>query len=141
MIENQAIDILFVCVHNSGRSQMAEAFFNLLSHGKYLAVSAGTEPASQINPAVARVMAEASIDMQYRKPRLLTPELLQKARRIIIMGCGVSASCPASRKATEDWRLPDPEGMSIAEVKKLRDNIKARVMKLIKQLDQDLTHS
>jgi arsenate reductase (thioredoxin) len=136
-VKNRPVDVLFICVHNSGRSQMAEAFFNLLAHGKYLAASAGTEPAAQIDSIVIRVMAEAGIDMQGRKPRPLTPEMAKEARLVITMGCGVSKSCPALFIPVEDWGLPDPKGMPVAGVRRLRDDIKSRVSKLIKRLDRE----
>ena len=126
--------VLFVCVHNSGRSQMAEAFFNALTRGKARAVSAGTKPAEQVNATVAAVMKEVGIDISRRKPKALTFEMMEKADRVITMGCGVEETCPASFAPTEDWQLDDPEGRPIEEVRKIRDDIRARVAKLVREL-------
>ena len=125
---------LFICVHNSGRSQMAEAFFNKIAKDGAVAVSAGTNPAAYINPLVVRVMAELGIDISQQKPKALTLEMLEKADRAITMGCGVAETCPASFVPTEDWELDDPEGKSLEEVRKIRDEIKARVAALVKEL-------
>jgi len=131
--------VLFVCVHNSGRSQIAEALFNRLAGERYRAASAGTEPATTLNPAVTLVMTEAGIDMSGMAPKLLTPVMINASRRIITMGCGVSASCPALFTPAEDWNLPDPENMPLAPVRKLRQDIEARVLRLIRELDENLT--
>ena len=126
--------VLFVCVHNSGRSQMAEAFFNKLAGGKAQALSAGTQPAGEVNPVVVEAMREAGIDISSNKPKALTLEMVEKADRMITMGCGAEAGavCPASFIETEDWALEDPKGKSLDQVRKIRDEIKARVMKLLK---------
>jgi len=126
--------VFFVCVHNSGRSQMAEAFFNALTRGKARAVSAGTKPAEQVNATVAAVMKEVGIDISRRKPKALTFEMMEKADRVITMGCGVEETCPASFAPTEDWQLDDPEGRPIEDVRKIRDDIRARVAKLVREL-------
>jgi len=128
--------ILFVCVHNSGRSQMAEAFFNQLAKGKARAISAGTQPSDKVNPVVVEVMKEVGIDIGRNKPKLLTMAMVEKADRMITMGCGAEAGavCPASFIETEDWALADPAGKSLAEVKKIRDEIRDRVKNLIRQL-------
>jgi arsenate reductase (thioredoxin) len=126
--------VLFVCVHNSGRSQMAEAFFNALAGGKARAISAGTRPATRVNATVAAAMKELGIDISRRKPKALTFEMMEKADRAITMGCGVEESCPASFAPTEDWQLDDPEGRPLDEVRKIRDDIRARVEKLVREL-------
>ena len=126
--------VLFVCVHNSGRSQIAEAFFNHLAKGKASATSAGTKPGSQVNPVVVRAMREAGLDISQQKPKALTFEMIENADRVITMGCGVEEVCPASFVPTEDWELEDPEGKPIEKVREIRDQIKARVEKLIKEL-------
>jgi arsenate reductase (thioredoxin) len=126
--------VLFVCVHNSGRSQMAEAFFNQLTKGKAVTVSAGTQPAAQVNSTVVKVMREVSIEIGEQKPKLLTLGILESADRVITMGCNVAEVCPASFVPTEDWELDDPEGKSIEEVRQIRDQIKARVKALYKEL-------
>lgn len=127
--------VLFVCVHNAGRSQMAEAFFNRIAKGKAEGFSAGTQPADKVNPVAAEAMREVGIDMSRQKPKLLTFELMKDAARVITMGCGVEGVCPASFVPTEDWQLDDPAGKPIAQVRKIRDEIKARVEALIKDLD------
>lgn len=126
--------ILFVCVHNSGRSQMAEALFNTLAQGKARAISAGTLPARTINPVVVEAMNQIGIDISGKKPRALTPEILAKADRVISMGCIDSNACPARLTFTEDWGLPDPEGRSLEKVMGIRDEIRVRVSKLLDEL-------
>jgi arsenate reductase (thioredoxin) len=126
--------ILFVCVHNAGRSQMAEAFFNRMAKGKAMGFSAGTQPADKVNPVVAAAMREAGIDISDQKPKLLTLELMDSADRVITMGCGTEGTCPASFVPTEDWQLDDPEGKPIERVRQIRDEVKAKVEGLIKEL-------
>ncbi len=128
--------VLFVCVHNSGRSQMAEAFFNKLAGGKAQAYSAGTQPADKVNPIVVEAMKEAGIDISNNKPKLLTMDMVEKAERMITMGCGAEAEavCPASFIKTEDWALEDPKGKPLDQVRKIRDEIKKRVIKLAKEI-------
>ena len=123
--------MLFVCVHNSGRSQMAEAFFNKLAEGKAKAISAGTQPADEVNPVVVEAMREVGIDISANKPKALTPEMMDKANRIVTMGCGAEGVCPASFVETEDWALEDPKGKTLEQVRKIRDSIKERVVKLL----------
>jgi arsenate reductase len=128
--------VLFVCVHNSGRSQMAEAFFNKLAKGKAQALSSGTQPASEVNPVVVEVMREAGINIAGNKPKILTFDMVKNADRMITMGCGAEAEavCPASFIETEDWALEDPKGKSLEYVRKIRDEIKERVTKLVKEI-------
>ena len=128
--------ILFVCVHNSGRSQMAEAFFNQMAKGKAWAYSAGTQPADTVNPIVVEAMREVGIDISSNKPKALTIEIVEKADRMITMGCGADAQgvCPASFIETEDWALEDPKGKSLEQVRKIRDEIRNRVVKLLAEL-------
>ena len=126
-------------MHNAGRSQMAEAFFNQLAQGKYHAASAGTEPAIRLNPVVVQVMAEAGIDIRSNKPKLLTPEMMKNVQHVITMGCGMSPACPALLAPAEDWKLPDPEGITESPARLLRDDIKARVIELIQKLNTNLT--
>jgi arsenate reductase len=131
--------ILFVCVHNAGRSQMAEALFNHLARERGLdavAVSAGTSPGERINPVAAEAMAELGIPLTGHRPQLLTAQLAQGAYRIITMGCGVEASmCPAGAYITEDWQLPDPHGAPIETVRAVRDRVRARVETLVQELE------
>jgi arsenate reductase len=129
--------VLFVCVHNSGRSQMAEAFFNHFAGVKASASSAGTQPASEINPTVAQVMRETGIDISRQKPKMLTLEMMENADRVITMGCGVEDTCPAGVVPMEDWGIEDPEGKTVDEVRKIRDIIRIKVATLIKELDTE----
>lgn len=128
--------VIFVCVHNSGRSQMAEAFFTKLSGGKAQALSAGTQPTNEINPVVIEAMKEIGIDISEDKPKALTMDMVEKADRMITMGCGAQAEsvCPASFIETEDWALEDPKGKSLEQVRKIRDEIKERVVSLLNGL-------
>jgi protein-tyrosine-phosphatase len=132
--------VLFVCVHNSGRSQIAEAFFNKLAGNKATATSAGTQPGNEINPTVVQVMREAGIDISRNKPKMLTPEMTKKADRVITMGCGAEKVCPAVFVPMEDWGIDDPEGKPAVEVRKIRDDIKNRVTRLIKELKPKRTN-
>lgn len=127
--------VLFVCVHNAGRSQMAEAFFNRMAMGEAVATSAGTQPVPQVNPIVAQVMLDAGMDIRGRKPKLLTEDMLEGADRVITMGCGVEQACPASLVPTEDWEMEDPEGKPVERVRQIRDEIKARVKALVAELE------
>ena len=128
--------VLFVCIHNSGRSQMAEAFFNRAARGKHTAISAGTQPAEKVNPIVAKAMNEVGIDISLNTPKALTIEMVQRADRMITMGCGDDASgvCPAKIILTEDWALDDPKDKPIEEVRRIRDEVRARVDKLLAEL-------
>lgn len=128
--------VLFVCVHNSGRSQMAEAFFNQMAKGNAQAYSAGTQQADTVNPVVVEAMREVGIDISGNKPKALTMDMVDKADRMITMGCGAEAEtvCPASFIETEDWALEDPQGKSLKQVRKIRDEIKTRVVKLLKEI-------
>jgi len=113
---------------------MAEAFFNQLAKGEAVAISAGTQPAAQVNPTLVTAMREVGIEIGNQKPKLLTLEMLESADRVITMGCNVAEVCPASFVPTEDWELDDPEGKAIEEVRQIRDQIKARVAALIEEL-------
>jgi arsenate reductase len=126
--------VLFVCVHNAGRSQMAEAFLNRMGKGRAKGTSAGTLPSRKVNHTVVKAMAEAGIDISRRKPKMLTFEMLKSADRVITMGCSVDKACPASLVPMEDWDLEDPEGKSIEQVRQIRDEVKARVEKLVEEL-------
>ncbi len=127
--------VLFVCVHNSGRSQMAEAFFNSKTDGRAAAGSAGTEPGDQLNPTVVEAMHEVGIDLVGARPKLLTQEMLDRADRVITMGCSVEESCPALfLPQVEDWGLEDPAGKPIEKVREIRDEISRRVAKLLEEV-------
>jgi arsenate reductase len=126
--------VLFICVHNAGRSQMAEAFFNAMAKGKAIAASAGTRPAAHMDKGVVAAMREVGIDIRRQHPKPLTLEMIEGADRVITMGCGAEEACPASFVPVEDWELDDPEGKSAEEIRKIRDEIKARVEVLINEL-------
>ena len=127
--------ILFVCVHNSGRSQMAEAFFNQMIKGKAQAYSAGTQPADMVNQVVIEAMKEVGIDISGNKPKALTMDMAEKADRMITMGCGAEAEavCPATFVETEDWALDDPKGKPIKKVRQIREQIRAKVLELLEE--------
>ena len=126
--------VLFVCAHNSGRSQIAEAFFNQLAKSKAVAISAGTQPAAQINSTVVTSMREVGIEIGDKKPKLLTVEMLESPDRVTTMGCNTAEVCPATFIPTEDWGLDDPEGKPVEEVRQIRDKIKTRVEELVEGL-------
>jgi len=127
--------VLFVCVGNSGRSQMAEAFLNHFAKGQARAISAGTEPASTVDPTVIKVMKEVGIDISGNKPKALTPEMIDQANLVITMGCSAEAACPASWVETRDWALEDPKDKPIEKVREIRDEIKAMVVMLLKEIE------
>jgi len=124
--------IIFACVHNAGRSQMAAAFFNqLANHAKAQAISAGTEPGERVHPEVQAVMQEIGIDLSHAKPQKLTEELAKEAHLLITMGCGDKCPyVPGLRR--DDWPLRDPKGLPMSEVRSVRDEIKDRVETLLK---------
>jgi arsenate reductase len=126
--------VLFICVHNSGRSQMAEAFFNQIAKGKARAISAGSQPADRVNPVVVEAMREIGIDISRNKPKLLTLELMEGIEKAITMGC--ENACPVTTVETEDWDLPDPKDKPIEQVRKIRDDIKDRVNSLAKEINK-----
>ena len=126
--------VLFVCVHNSGRSQMAAAYLNLLAGNKARGISAGTEPSEQVGPTVIKAMLEEGVDISQNKPTLLTPEMMQEADRTINMGCIDAGSCPVHLVPMEDWGMPDPKGKGLERVRQIRDDIKQLVIKLIDSL-------
>ncbi len=115
---------------------MAEAFFNKLAEGKLQSFSAGTQPSEKVNPVVVEAMREVGIDLSRNKPKALTMEMVEHADRMITMGCGAEAGavCPASFIQTEDWALEDPEGKTVDQVRKIRDDIRNRVVRLLKEL-------
>ena len=123
--------VLFVCVHNSGRSQMAEAFARELSEGRLDAESAGTEPTVGLNPVVVEAMRERGLDITGQRPKLLTPEMARRADRVFTMGCYADGACPAFMLDAEDWALDDPHGQPIERVRAIRDDVEARVRALI----------
>lgn len=128
--------VLFVCVHNAGRSVMAEAFFNHLAAGQSKALSAGTEPSGGLHREVAEAMREVGLDVSAHTGVLLTDEMIRSADHVITMGCAVdSDACPAIRYAgVQDWGLPDPKGASPERVREIRDEIRARVAQLVSEI-------
>jgi protein-tyrosine-phosphatase len=125
------LNVIFACVHNAGRSQMAAAFFNQLADPQTAqAVSAGTDPGTRVHPEVQDVMLEVGIDLRNAKPQKLTEELAKEAQLLITMGCGDKCPyVPGLRRA--DWPLQDPKGLPIEQVRAIRDDIKRRVEELI----------
>ena len=126
--------VLFICVGNSSRSQMAEALFNHLAAGRARAVSAGTQPARALDSNAVAVMAELGIDISGQSPKALTQGMVDSATRRISMGCGVQESCPAWARPDEDWDLDDPYHQPIEVVRRIRDQIRARVEALLEEL-------
>jgi arsenate reductase len=125
--------VLFVCVHNAGRSQMAAAFLTTLAKGGIEVRSAGSAPADKVNPAAVEAMAELGIDMSAEIPKVLTTEAVKDSDVVITMGCG--DTCPIfPGKRYEDWELEDPAGQGVAAVRPIRDDIKARIESLISEL-------
>jgi arsenate reductase (thioredoxin) len=126
--------VLFVCLHNAGRSQMSQALFEQAAGGRYTALSAGTTPAEHVHHEVITVMRELGIDLSDRRPQLLTRELAEQADVVVTMGCG--DACPyIPGKRYIDWDLPDPKGRPIAEVRATRDDIARRVQELVTDLE------
>ena len=122
--------IVFACVHNAGRSQMAAAFLNQLGEGKARAVSAGTNPGTRVHPEVVEAMKEVGIDLSVAVPQRLTAELASDADMLITMGCG--DECPYVPGVTRnDWPLEDPKGRSLDDVRRIRDEIRRRVVELL----------
>jgi arsenate reductase len=113
---------------------MAEAFFNHFAQGKAAAFSAGTHPEPEVSPRTVDVMREVGIELDVHRPKLLTPEMLAEADRVINLGCNVEDACPASFVPTEDWALGNPKGRPLAEIRVIRDKIKSGVLELIKEL-------
>lgn len=128
--------VLFVCVHNAGRSVMAESFFNRMAEGRAQAISAGTVPQEKPHPEVVETMMEVGIDLSGHEGRLVTDEMVQSADRVITMGCAVDdQACPAILYAdVEDWGLPDPKGESPERVREIRDEVARRVESLVNSL-------
>ena len=125
--------VLFVCIHNAGRSQMAAGYLRHLGEGRIDVLSAGSAPAESINPAVREAMLEEGIDLSAEKPKILTTEAVKASDVVVTMGCG--DTCPYyPGKRYEDWVLPDPAGQGIDAVRPIRDEIKARVTALIAEL-------
>jgi arsenate reductase len=125
--------VLFVCVHNAGRSQMAAALTRLRSSGSIRVLSAGSEPADSLNPAVVESMLELGLDLGQATPKRLTDEAVRSADVVITMGCG--DACPVyPGKRYEDWQIADPAGLDVGSVRPIRDDIDSRVRRLVSSL-------
>ena len=132
------LQILFVCVENVGRSQMAEGFFRKYAP-KFKVVSAGTDPNSELNPIVVEAMKEIGIDITNQKPKLLSNQMLEDSIKTVNMGCIDQETCPSLFvKDLLEWNIADPKGKTIEEIRKIRDQTKSRVLDLIKKLEDDL---
>jgi arsenate reductase (thioredoxin) len=126
-------EVLFVCVHNAGRSQMAAAFLQRAASERVIVRSAGTEPADRLNPSVVQAMAEVGIDLSSERPKSLQDEAVRQADVVITMGCG--DACPVYPGIRyEDWELDDPAGRSVEEVRPIRDEIERRIDVLVTEL-------
>ena len=133
LVAHDVPEVLFVCVHNAGRSQMAAGLVRLRSQGRIHVRSAGSTPGEEINPAVLEAMEELGVDMSEEFPKPLTDEFVQAADVVITMGCG--DACPIyPGKKYEDWELDDPDGQDLPTVRRIRDEIDARVRRLIDEL-------
>ncbi len=133
---------LFVCLHNAGRSQMSAALFERAAQGRHHALSAGSEadPDGRVHPQVIEVMRDLDIDLSDRRPQLLTRELAEQADVVVTMGCG--DACPyIPGKRYVDWKLDDPKGRPVEEVRATRDDIAARVQALVAELDAERSRS
>lgn len=137
---SQRPSVMFVCVHNAGRSQMAATYLQHLSGGRVEVLSAGSAPADQVNPAAVEAMAEEGIDIAKEQPKLLTDGAVRASDVVITMGCG--DTCPIyPGKRYEDWQLDDPAGQGVEGVRPIRDEIRQRVTTLIESLDVPLSRS
>jgi len=129
--------VLFVCVENAGRSIMAEAFFNKYAPKNFQPISAGTKPASKVNPIVIQAMKEVGINLSLKKPKNLSKKMITKPKKIVSMGCIDKESCPALFfNNVIDWQIPDPKGQSIEEIRKIRDQIDSKVKELVSSLQE-----
>ncbi len=134
LVKKETPEVLFVCVHNAGRSQMAAALTAALSDGRVHVRSAGSAPANEINPAVTEVMAEIGLDITTEYPKPLTDEVVRAADVVITMGCG--DACPLyPGKEYHDWEIDDPDGASIPKVRQIRDAIQSRVEEMLLRLE------
>lgn len=127
--------VLFVCTHNSGRSQMASAFLNYLSNGSIESESAGTIPSDSVNQTVVDAMLENGIDISGETPKVITQEMIDRSDKVITMGCSIDETCPATFVVAEDWGLEDPSGKDMIVVRRIRDQIEERVTLLIEESD------
>ena len=125
--------VLFVCVENARRSQMAEAFFNKLTKGEAVAVSAGDRLASKVDEKAVEVMKEIGIDITKQRPKALTMKMVEEADVVITLGCGAN-TCPVVPKRIEEWKIEDPAGKPIAKFREIRNEIRTKIEKLVESL-------
>ena len=131
-------NILFVCIENAGRSQMAEAFFKKYAKNQFNVISAGTYPSSNLNPDVVSVMAEIGIDLKNQQPQLLSTFMIENSNKTVNMGCMDKESCPSLFvKNVDDWNIEDTQGKSIEDVRKIRDQIKNNILSLLNSIESD----
>jgi arsenate reductase (thioredoxin) len=134
----QKKNILFVCVENAGRSQMAEGFFKEYTPEGYEPISAGTKPTSQLNPVVVQAMSEVGVDIKQQKPKDITEDMMRNSTKIINMGCIDKSLCPTLFIPNLiDWGIEDPKGKTIDQVREIRDDIEQRVKQLVTNLPKD----
>jgi arsenate reductase (thioredoxin) len=135
----QSKTILFVCVENAGRSQMAEGFFRKYASEEYEPISAGTKPTSQVNPIVVQAMSEVGVDIKQQKPKDITEDMMRNSTKIINMGCMDKSFCPTLFIPNLiDWGIEDPKGKSIEQVREIRDDIEQRVIQLVANLPKNI---
>ena len=135
MLMRQERTVLFVCVENAGRSQMAEGFFNKHAPRGYRAISAGTKPAGKINPLAVQAMKEIGIDIACQKSKVITDDMIRNSAKAVNMGCMDRTECPLLFLNNPiDWAIEDPKGKSIEQVREIRDEIERRVKELAKDL-------
>ena len=131
-------DILFVCVENAGRSQMAEAFFRKFTENRFNVISAGTTPSKELNPIVVQVMKEIGIDMNSQNPKMLSESMISNSFKTVNMGCMDKESCPGLFvKDVIDWNIQDPKEKTIEQIREIRDQIKSEVLNLIATINDD----
>ncbi len=131
-------NVLFVCVENAGRSQMAEAFFRKFTENKFNVISAGTTPSPKLNPIVVQVMEEIGIDMTEQSPKTLSDSMISSSFKTVNMGCMDKESCPALFvKDVIDWNIPDPKEKTIDQVREIQDQIENEVLNLIASIDNE----
>ncbi|MBI5377628.1 MAG: arsenate reductase ArsC [Thaumarchaeota archaeon] len=128
--------ILFVCIENAGRSQIAEGFFKKYVTFSYQSISAGTKPVSEINPLAIEVMKEVGVDISKQTPKIISEEMITQSTKIVNMGCMDKESCPALfLNNVIDWTIPDPKGKSIDKVREIRDEIEKKIKELVADLE------
>ena len=127
--------VLFACVENAGRSQMAEGFFKKLAPDGYQGISAGTVPVSEINPLAIQAMKEVDIDISQNQSKLITNEMISESNSVVNMGCMDKESCPSLFvEDVADWDIEDPKGKSIEDIRRIRDSIEIKVKELVSEL-------